>query len=131
MNKATVDYHNREEMEAAGRHSETASWLSARKMMRHYLEERTNKIFRWRRRRKTTIVSTLNEDIKETKEDDITFPVTHLVLQVSLQNLFTKAKNGKLWSKMVQQVVKSVYSRWSRWSMPHSDWEEKRIRDIT
>ena len=34
----------------------------ARKTVRYYFEERTNKIFRGRRR--TTIVSTLNEDIK-------------------------------------------------------------------
>ena len=81
----------------------------AKKAMRYYFEERTNKIFQGRR--KTTIVSTLNKDIKRTKGDDITFPVTPLVSQVSLQNLYTKAKNRKLWSKIVQQVVKSAYSR--------------------
>ena len=72
---------------------------SARKAMRYYFEKRTNKIFR----RRTTIVSILNEDIKWTK-----------VSQVSLLNLYTKAKNRKLWSKIVQQVVKSAYSRWLR-----------------
>ena len=66
----------------------------ARKAMKYYFEEWTNKIFRGRRR--TTIVSTLNEDIKRTKEDDITFPVTPFVSKVSLQNLYTKAKNRKL-----------------------------------
>ena len=81
----------------------------ARKAMRYYFEERTNKIFRGRRR--TTIVRTLNEDIRRTKGDDIAFPVTPLVSQVSLQNLNTKAKNRKLWSNIVQQVVKSVRSR--------------------
>ena len=96
--------------------------------MRYYFEERTKKIFRWRRR--TTIVSTLNEDIKQTKEDDITFPVTPLVSQVSLQNLYTKAKNRNLWSKIIQQVVKLAYSRWLRWSMPHSDQKEKRLRNV-
>ena len=101
----------------------------ARKTMRYYFQKRTNKIFRGRRR--TTIVSTLNEDIKRIKGDDITFPVTPLVSQVSLQNLYTKAKNRKLWSKIVQQVVKSAYSRWSRWNMPHSDRKEKRLRNIT
>ena len=82
---------------------------AARKAMRYYFEDRTNQTFRGRRR--TTIVSTLNEDIKRTKGDDITFPVTPLVSQVSLQNLYTKAKNRKLWSKIVQQAVKSPYSR--------------------
>ena len=74
----------------------------ARKAMRYYFEERTYKIFRGRRR--TTIVSTLNEDIKRTKGDDITFPVTALVSQVSLQNLYTKAKTEscgqRLYSKL-------------------------------
>ena len=92
-------------------------------------EERTNKIFRGRRR--TTKVNTLNEDIKWTKGVDITFPVTPLVSQVSLQNLYTKPNNRKLWSKIVQQVVKSAYFRWSRWSMPHSDQKEKRLRNVT
>ena len=66
----------------------------ARKAMRYYFEGRTNKNFR--RKRRTATVSTLNEDIKRTKGDDITFPVTPLVSQVSLQNLYTKAKNRKL-----------------------------------
>ena len=94
--------------------------------MRYYFEERTNKIFRGRKR--TTIISIRNEDIKRTKGDDITFPVTPLILQVSLQNLYSKAKNRNLWSKIVQQAVKSTYSRWSRWSMPRSDQKEKRLR---
>ena len=51
----------------------------ARKAMRYYFEERTNKIFRERRR--NTIVSTLNKS-KRTKGDDIPFPVTPLVSQV-------------------------------------------------
>ena len=80
-----------------------------RKMMRYYFEERINEIFTERRR--TTIVSILNEDIKRTKEDDITFAVIPLVSQVSLQNLYTKAKNRKLWSKIIQQVAKLAYFR--------------------
>ena len=81
----------------------------ARKAMRYYFEERTNKVFRGRRR--TTIVTTLNEDIKRTRENDNTFPVTPLISQVSLQNIYMKAKNRKLCSKIVKQVVNSAYSR--------------------
>ena len=77
--------------------------------MRYYSEKRTIKIFRGRRT--ITIVTTLNEDIKRTKGDDITFLVTNLITQVSLLNLYTKVKNRKLWSKIVQQVVKSAYFR--------------------
>ena len=101
----------------------------ARKAMKYYFEERTNTISRGKRR--TTIVSTLNEDIKQTKEHDTTFPVTSLVLQGSLQNLYMKVKNRKLRPKIVQQVVKLAYSRWSRWSMPHSNRIEKRLRKLT
>ena len=45
--------------------------------MRYYFEERA-------------IVSTLNENIKHTKGDDITSLVTPLLSQVSLQNLYTE-----------------------------------------
>ena len=59
----------------------------ARKAMSYCFEKRTSTIFRARKR--SIIVSTLNEDIKRTKGYDITFPVTPLVSQVSLQNLYT------------------------------------------
>ena len=82
----------------------------ARKAMRYYFQERrTNKVFRGRRR--TTKVTTLNEDIKRTRENDTSFPVTPLISQVSLQNLKTKAKDRKLWSKIVKQVINLAYSR--------------------
>ena len=48
----------------------------ARKAMKYYFEERTNKIVRGKR--ETTIVSTVNEDIMQAKGDDITCPVTLL-----------------------------------------------------
>ena len=116
-------------MKAAGNNLRLPADCLARKTMRYYFEERTNKIFRGRRR--TTVVSTLNEEIQQTKGDDIAFPVTPFVSRVSLQNLYTKAKNRKLWSKIVQQVVKLTYSRWSRWSMPHSDRKKKRLSNVT
>ena len=66
----------------------------ARKAMRCYFQERTNKIFRGRRR--TTIVSSLNEGIKRTKGSDITFSVKPLISKVSLQNLYMNAKKKKV-----------------------------------
>ena len=48
--------------------------------------------------------------MKTSSEKEMTFSVTPFVSQVSLQNLYTKAKNRKLWSKNVQQVVKLSYS---------------------
>ena len=85
----------------------SADW-PARETMRYYFEERTNKKFKGRKR--TTIVTTINEDIKSTKEKHPTFPITPLISHVSLQNIHTKAMNRKLWSKVVGQVVDSVYS---------------------
>ena len=72
---------------------------SARKTMRYYFEERTNKVFRGKRR--ITIVSILNEDIKRTKGDDITFPVTPLISQViSTRRPRTESSGQRLYSKL-------------------------------
>ena len=61
--------------------------------MKYYLEERTNKIVRGRK--ETTIVSTVNEDIMQTKGYDITCPVTPLYhksdYEVSTRKPRTKA----------------------------------------
>ena len=80
----------------------------ARKAMRYYFEEGTKKKFVGRRR--TTIVPTINEGIRRTKEKHKDFPITRLISLVNLQNIHTKAKNRKLWQKVVSQVVDSAYS---------------------
>ena len=92
----------------------------ARKAMRYYFEVRTNKKFRGRRR--TTIVTTINKDIQRTKLKYTKFPITPLISHVSLQNIHTKAKNRKLWSKIVDQVVNSAYSCWSDWNTFFMNW---------
>ena len=80
----------------------------ARKAMRYFFEKRSNKLFRGRKR--TTIYTTLNEDIRRTKLVYPEFPVIKLVSQVSLQNMNTKARNRKLWAKIVGMVVESAHS---------------------
>ena len=80
----------------------------ARKAMLYFFEKRTNKLFKGRKR--TTIYTTLNEDIRRTKLTHPEFPVIPLLSQVSLQNTHTKAKNRKLWQKIVNMVVESAYS---------------------
>ena len=80
---------------------------SARKAMRYYFEERTNKKFVGRR---TTIATTINEDIRATKEKHTNFPITPLISLVSPQSLQTEVKNRKLWQKVVIQVADSAYS---------------------
>ena len=59
------------------------------------LQEKLWDIILRRGTRRTTIVTTLKEDIKRTRENDNTFRVTPLISQVSLQNIYTKAKNRK------------------------------------
>ena len=80
----------------------------ARKAMKYFFEYRSAKKFLGRKR--TTIITTLNKDIKRTKQKFPSFPVVPLISQVSLQNTYTKAKNRKLWLKIVKQVVDSAYS---------------------
>ena len=80
----------------------------ARRAMRYFFEERSNRKFPGRKR--TTIVTTLNKDIQLAKSKHSSFPVTPLISQVSLQNLHTKAKNRKPWSNIVKQVVDAAYS---------------------
>ena len=81
----------------------------ARKSMKYYFEERkTSKKFFGRPR--TTLVSTINKDIRTTRQKDPTFPVNELVSQVSLQNIAHKARNKKLWVKIVRSVLSSAYS---------------------
>ena len=45
------------------------------------------------------------------EKKDMTILVRPFVSDFSLQNLYTKAKNRKLWSKNVQQVAKLSYSK--------------------
>ena len=80
----------------------------ARKAMRYFFEKRSNKLFRGRKR--TTIVTTLNEDIRRTKAAYPAFPVIPLKSQVSLQNMHSKAKNRRLWKKIVNMVIESADS---------------------
>ena len=56
---------------------------------------------------------------------------TPRITSQSTETPLTKPKNRKLWSKIVLQIVKSDYSRWSRWSMPHNDRKKKRLRNVT
>ena len=67
-----------------------------------------NKMFVGRKR--TANVNTINEDIRRAKEKHTDFPTAPLISLVSLENIHTKAKNRKLWQKVVVQVVDLAYS---------------------
>ncbi len=80
----------------------------ARRAMQYYFEKRTCKKFPGRKR--TTIITTINRDIQRAKNKYPSFKVIPLISLVSLQNIYTKAKNRTLWRSIVKQVVDSVYS---------------------
>ena len=80
----------------------------ARKAMRYFFEKRTTEKYKGGKR--TTIITTINNDIKRTKEKYPSFQITPLISLVSLQDIYTKAKNRTMWKKIVDQVVKSAYS---------------------
>ena len=79
----------------------------ARKAMKFYFEKRSNKKFLGRKR--TTIVTTINNDIQKTRANNPTFEVDELITECSLHNLGVLARNRKKWCKIVKEVVKAAY----------------------
>ncbi len=63
----------------------------ARKATRYFFDERTNKNYPGRKRR--TIVTTINEDIKRTKNKDPTFPASPLISHVRTLHKSKEQKN--------------------------------------
>lgn len=80
----------------------------ARKAMKFYFEERTERKFRGRKR--STIVSTLNRDITNTKKKYPAFDIPLLTSLLDLHNVRVKAKNKVLWRKRVELIRQAAYS---------------------
>ena len=80
----------------------------ARKAMKFYFEEIHGKKFRGRKR--TTIVTTLNRDIELTKKKFPNFDLKPLNSLLDLHNARVKAKNKVLWRKHVEMVFQAAYS---------------------
>ena len=80
----------------------------ARRAMKFYFEERTEKKYRGRKR--TTIVSTLNRDRAITKKKYPTFDLPLLQSELDLHNMRVKAKDKRNWKKRVELVFKAAYS---------------------
>ena len=80
----------------------------ARKAMKFYFEERTERKFRGRKR--STIVSTLNRDITNTKKKYSAFDIPLLTSLLDLHNVRVKAKNKVLWRKRVELIRQAAYS---------------------
>ena len=80
----------------------------ARKAMKFFFEKRSEKKFRGRKR--TTIVTTLNRDIKNTKLKHPQFDLPTLHTELDLHNIRVKATNRALWRKRVSMIYNAAYS---------------------
>ena len=66
-------------------------------------------------RKRATIVTTLNEDIKRTKQKHSTFPIIPLISLLSLQNIHTKTSTLK---PPTEYFGRRSQSEWSIWLIP-------------
>ena len=80
----------------------------ARKAMKFYFER--NNAGKFRGRKRTTIVNTLNRDITNTKLVYPHFDLTQLHTELDLHNIRVKAKNRVLWRKRVKMIFDAAYS---------------------
>ena len=83
----------------------------ARKGMKFFFENRSNKKFSGRKR--ATIVTTINRDIKRTKNKHAFLDINELKTQINLHNICVKARNRKKWTSIVKLVVDAAYSETS------------------
>ena len=80
----------------------------ARKAMKYYFEHSDAKKFRGRKR--TTIVTTLNRDITLTKQKYPQFDLPQIKTELDLHNVRVKATNRILWRKRVKMIYDAAYS---------------------
>ena len=71
-------------------------------------EERLNKTFRERKR--ATFFTTINCDIKKTKENNPSFSIGEIKSETDLHNIGLKARNKNHWKFIVKQVFQAAYS---------------------
>ena len=80
----------------------------ARKAMKFYFEQTNAAKFKGRKR--TTIVNTLNRDITTTKQTFPQFDLPPLNSELDLHNIRVKATNRTLWRKRVKMIHDAAYS---------------------
>ena len=80
----------------------------ARRAMKFFFENTGGKKFRGKKR--TTIVTTINKDIERTKKKFPLFDIKPLKSLLDLHNARVKAKNKGLWRKRVNMVFEAAYS---------------------
>ena len=82
-----------------------------RKAMNFMFEEKSNKTFRGRKR--ATIYTTINRNIKKTKENNPSFSIREIKSEIDLHKIGIKATNKKHRKVVVKQVVQAAYSNTS------------------
>ena len=82
-----------------------------RKAMKFMFEEKSNKTFRGRKR--ATIYTTINRNIKKTKDNNSSFSIREIESEIDLHNIGIKARSKKHWKVVVKQVVQAAYSNTS------------------
>ena len=75
----------------------------ARKSKKFMFKRRSNKKFRGRKR--GTIYTTINRDIKKTKENNLSFSIKKIKSETDLHNIRVKVRNKKHWKVVAKQVV--------------------------
>ena len=81
----------------------------ARKAMRWFFQAPEG-VRKFRGRKRATIVTTLNRDIKRTKERNPNFNLPCLDSELALRNIRVKALNRKGWQGLVKMVTDAAYS---------------------
>ena len=80
----------------------------ARLAMKFYFKETDDKKFRGRKR--TTIVTTINRDIERTREKYPDFDIKPINTELDLRNVRVKSTNRRHWQKRVSMVTAAAYS---------------------
>ena len=84
----------------------------ARQAMKFFFEKRSNRKYVGRKR--TSIITTINRDIKRTRKEIPSFVIKELKTEIDLHNVRVKAQNRRHWTKIVNQVVEVAYSETSQ-----------------
>ena len=84
----------------------------ARKAMKYYFEKES--VGKFKGRKRSTIVSTINRDIQQTKKRFPRFDLPVLKTELDLHNIRVKAKNRNLWRKRVELITTTAYSNKSK-----------------
>ena len=74
-------------------------------------EERSKKTFQ--RRKRATIYTTINCNIKKTKVNNPSFSIEEIKSEINVHNIGMKARNKKNWKVVVKKVVQAAYSNTS------------------